>query len=77
MKSTATQPKENQRYTERTILITTRFPRDLWDKLGSAVPRLKRSAFVVAATARALESEEEEPATVENGAGSLRHRPIE
>ncbi len=68
MESTATQPTRNTRYTGRTKLITARFPLHLAEKLESLG---NASALIVAATARALESEEEEPATVKNGAGSL------
>lgn len=71
MKSTAPRSSQSTRYTGKTLLITARFPRDLVEKLESVTEKDKRSAFIVAATARALESEEEEPATVENGAGSL------
>ncbi len=77
MKSTAPRSSQSTRYTGKTFLITARFPRDLVDKLESVVADKERSAFIVAATARALESEEEEPATARNGAGSLQHRPIE
>jgi hypothetical protein len=61
MEKTAIPPSQNTQYTSRTKLISARFPLDIAAKLEA---RGNISALIIAATAKALEREDEEPATV-------------